>query len=503
MKFFKFVLAILILNNISYANYSVVVPLEQSNGGSLENGTINFQASENWVSASPLYTNWINNGNLYDCTNWSPLENTINIGISFEQTATDCKQDQTRTRQDREQETTTLDYRNVGSPVEENQTLTNQTNTRNAIGTMESWVSTDPIYTVWINSGEIYGCTNWSPLENTVGLGTNFEQTATDCKQDQIRTRQDREQETTTLVYRDVGSIIEENQTLSNQINTRNAVGTMETWVAATPVYTSWVNSGGIYGCSNWSPATSTVTIGQNFTQTATDCEQDQTRTRQNREQETTTLVYRNSGSLVTENQTLSNQTSTRNAVGTKETWVATTPVYTSWVNSGGIYGCSNWSPATSTVTSGQTFTQTATDCKQDQTRTRQDREQETTTLAIRNAGSLVTENQTLTNQSNTRTATGTKVSTECKFDNPYGHTSNPQYYWVIEENVNSATHDPTALVWNNATLNTSYSQYYYDWENMPKNLTSLTHAGYTYTRGPLWGDDGVYRFYTICRTPL
>jgi hypothetical protein len=317
MNIFKVILLILVFFNISYAEYSIVVPLEKSNGGNIENGTINFKASENWISADPLYTNWVNNGNLYDCTNWSPLENQINIGISFEQTATDCKQDQTRTRQDREQETTTLDYRNVGSPIEENQTLTNQTNTRNAIGTMESWVSADPVYTVWVNNGNLYDCTNWSPLENTVGLGTNFEQTATDCKQDQTRTRQDREQETTTLAYRNVGNIVTENQTLTNQINTRNAVGTMETWVAATPVYTSWVNSGGIYGCSNWSPSPSTVPRGKTFTQTATDCEQDQTRTRQNREQETTTLVYRNVGGLITENQTLTNQNSSRSATGT------------------------------------------------------------------------------------------------------------------------------------------------------------------------------------------
>ncbi len=66
MNIFKVILLILVFFNISYANYSVVIPLEQSNGGSLENGTINFQASENWISADPLYTNWVNNGNLYD-----------------------------------------------------------------------------------------------------------------------------------------------------------------------------------------------------------------------------------------------------------------------------------------------------------------------------------------------------------------------------------------------------------------------------------------------------
>jgi hypothetical protein len=219
------------------------------------------------------------------------------------------------------------------------------------------------------------------------------------------------------------------------------------------------------------------VTIGQNFTQTATDCEQDQTRTRQNREQETTTLVYRNSGSLVTENQTLSNQTSTRNAVGTKETWVATTPVYTSWVNSGGIYGCSNWSPATSTVTSGQTFTQTATDCEQDQTRTRQNREQETTTLVYRNVGGLITENQTLTNQNSSRSATGTKVVTpNCQY---LFNT----YHWV----QNGA--NPSSIKWNGEFNITSYNA----------SLNYYNYNGYRYYKGSQRGTIA----FEICRIPL
>ncbi|NHC12162.1 hypothetical protein G6551_18100, partial [Pseudomonas stutzeri] len=135
-------------------------------------------------------------------------------------------------------------------------------------------------------------------------------------------------------------------------------------WVATTPTYTAWTNSGAVYGCTNWSPATSTVTIGQSFTQTATDCEQDQTRSRQDREKETTTGEIRNTGTPVTETQTIT-VSSTRIATGTKETWVATTPTYTTWANVGGVYGCTNWSPATSTVTIGQSFTQTATDCEQ------------------------------------------------------------------------------------------------------------------------------------------
>ena len=94
-----------------------------------------------------------------------------------------------------------------------------------------------------------------------------------------------------------------------------------------------------------------------------------------------TTGSVRNVGSAVTESQSIATS-STRTAIGEKETWVTIASTSTAWVNDGALTGCSNWSPATSTITLGQSFTQTATDCKQPQTLSRQDREQETTTLA-------------------------------------------------------------------------------------------------------------------------
>lgn len=320
MKRLILVLSIIISTNIAIAEYTVNVPLESEQGGTLPQGSIiisPMNQTENWIIISPTYTNWVNDGDPFNCTNWSPEQNTVATGQNFTQTATDCEQNQTRTRQDREQETTTLEIRNVGTPVTENQTLINQSNTRSNIGTQEIWFAITPIYTSWINSGSIYGCTNWSPETNTVTIGQSFTQTANDCKQDQIRTRQDREQETTTLAIRDAGSLVTENQTIT-VTDSRNSVGTMENWISTTPIYTSWINNGSLYGCTNWSPATSTVTSGQTFTQTATDCKQDQTRTRQDREQETTTLAIRDAGSLVTENQTLTNQSNTRTATGTK-----------------------------------------------------------------------------------------------------------------------------------------------------------------------------------------
>jgi hypothetical protein len=338
---------------------------------------------------------------------------------------------------------------------------------------MTNWLPTSPTFTAWTNTNELYNCTNWSPNENTVTINQNFVQTATDCKQEQNRLRQEREYEDSKLAYRNVGEPISETRII-DVIDTRDAIGTLETWIATNSTYTSWSNSSVIYGCNNWSPDPSTITTGQTFIQTATDCEQDQTRNRQDREQETTTLLVRNSGAVVVENQIIT-VNNTRNSVGTKETWVATTATYSSWVNSGGgIYGCNNWSPDPSTVTTGQTFTQTATDCEQDQTRNRQNREQETTTLSIRNSGAVVVENQIIT-VSNTRSATGTKVVTpDCRY------TFNV-YHWI--------TGTTSGLLWSGAMSIGGY----------PAHLTSYDSGGYRYSRGAKTGGAS----YQICRIPL
>lgn len=430
-------------NTLEYRNVGEVIVEQQTISATTtreSKGT-----KENWTASSATYTTWINTGTISSCTNWSPAVNTVKIGVTFTQTATDCKQSQTRNRQDREQETTTLAFRNVGSPVIENQTIT-VNDTRSATGTMEAWVSTTPVYTAWVNTGSITSCSNWSPATNTVTINTSFTQTATDCQQAQTRNKQNREQETTTLAYRNVGSPIVENQSITIS-NTRSAIGTKETWVATTSTYTTWANSGSITSCTNWSPAVTSVNKGTTFTQTATDCKQPQTRSRQDREQETTTLAYRNVGTSVVENQSIVT-TSTRSATGTLENWVAAAPTYTSWVSSGAITACTNWSPAVTTVNKGTTFTQTATDCNQTQTRSRQDRQQETNTLVYRNSGSPVVESQVVT-VSDTRSATGTKE---------LWIATTPTYTaWVNNGAINSCSNwSPLA---NTVTINSSFTQ--------------------------------------------
>jgi hypothetical protein len=185
-------------------------------------------------------------------------------------------------------------------------------------------------------------------------------------------------------------------------------------WTKNSSLYGDWENTGSVHSCLNWTPAASAITIGNTFTQTANDCKQDQIRTVQDQEIDNVSGSIRNIGNPYNESQSVQT-TQTRSAVGTLETWVAIAADVTTWVNNGSVTSCTNWSPATSTVTSGQSFTQTATDCQQPQTRNKQNREQETTTHAIRNVGTVIVENQSITATS-TRTSIGTKPATVCNF---------------------------------------------------------------------------------------
>lgn len=175
-------------------------------------------------------------------------------------------------------------------------------------------------------------------------------------------------------------------------------------------IYGEWMNVREVYECNNWSPSSSEVTIGETFTQTATDCNQDQERTVQPRKQDVKTGEVRNDGPLYTETRTIE-ASSTREGVGEKETWVLIDPrIISDWASVGGIYECINWTPATSTVDYNELFTQTTNECKQDQNRTLQNVEQETTTKETRDVGVQYTEVQTIAANSS-QNAYGTRAT--------------------------------------------------------------------------------------------
>lgn len=122
------------------AGFIMKIPLEQTQGGALPDGSINMTPRtpglpvENWQPAEPLYSEWVDIGNVSGCSNWTPDASTMLKDETFNQTAKDCLQYQTRTIQNREQETTTLAYRNVGEPVTMGQNVT-VNSSRTATGT--------------------------------------------------------------------------------------------------------------------------------------------------------------------------------------------------------------------------------------------------------------------------------------------------------------------------------------------------------------------------------
>lgn len=246
----KTIIAIFALSfmNVSHAAYKLYIPLEQPNGGSLPNGTIQIKPrspgipAESWRVTDPLYGEWINVGGIYGCSNWGPDPSTQTIGVTFDQTATDCKQDQTTTKQEREQETTTLVYRNIGEPSIESKSVAVHS-TRKVTGTKENWQAAEPLYSEWVNVGNVSGCSNWAPAPTSMLKDETFNQTAKDCIQYQTRTRQNREQETTTLAYRNVGEPVTMGQNVTAS-SSRTATGTAAcSYVTGTKNTYWWISS--------------------------------------------------------------------------------------------------------------------------------------------------------------------------------------------------------------------------------------------------------------------
>lgn len=91
--------------------------------------------SGNWNDIAPLVSEWKNKGSEYDCSQWAPSPETVTLGQTFNQSQ-NCKQDQERTVQQRQQNDTTLAIRDVGAPAVERQVLWKEYS-QEAIGTMK------------------------------------------------------------------------------------------------------------------------------------------------------------------------------------------------------------------------------------------------------------------------------------------------------------------------------------------------------------------------------
>jgi hypothetical protein len=164
-----------------------------------------------------------------------------------------------------------------------------------------------------------------------------------------------------------------------------------------------WQNVGAYYQCTNWSPSTATIGKGISFTQTATDCQQNQERMIYPQQKDSRTGKIQDIPGAEYKDARVISTTHTQDEVGILEKWEETTPTYTTWEDTNALYGCTSWSPDPSSISSNTTITQSTSTCSTDQQRSRQDREQEFYTEEIRDIGALITENQTLKNLTATR----------------------------------------------------------------------------------------------------
>jgi hypothetical protein len=159
--------------------------------------------------------------------------------------------------------------------------------------------------------------------------------------------------------------------------------------------------------------------------------------------------------------------------------WLSSDPLLGEWVNVGSPTGCSAWTPDPSTKNIGVTFDQSATGCTQVQTRTVQEREQNNVSHEYRPVGPVKNENKTLTNQTITRSAVGTKSPEECADDS----------LWT----AGSAGYALLSIRWKGVYIGDS-GKY---------NDTEATFGAYKYRRDRLIGNYGSYRTFTACRTAL
>lgn len=273
------------------------------------------QVAGNWSA-------WVDTRSAYACGSWSPDAGTIDAGTPFTQTG-QCSKDQSRTR----------DIYNVYSDgtqqyartETENQTVPT-TSTRSAVGTKVAAVvitgqSYDP-WGVWTDSSLPYACGAYSPDPSTVTSGERFTQSAS-CTKDQERTRN------VYNTWSDGSSTFSHVDKETRSVSTtqsRSATGTKVATVTFSHYSYSpwgfWTMTSAPYNHGTWSPATSTVQQGLQFTQYAT-CTIDERRTRY------VYSHYSDGSQQITDTEAQTrkntNATCTRSAIGTKTTtylWV-------------------------------------------------------------------------------------------------------------------------------------------------------------------------------------
>ncbi|HBC3404725.1 TPA: hypothetical protein KDY05_001998 [Vibrio parahaemolyticus] len=316
-----------------------------------------------WETYDPTYTAWVDTGKNSNFESWVPA--LAKQMKDFTQTRK-YKDVFTRKRQDRDKDTNVGEIRNHGEPVIEYDYRDNM-ESRDVKASVGNYS----------NVGNLHDCGEWVPAASETYEGLTVDQTYT-CKQDQTRTW-------TYKVNSNVIGSHPQNRTIDD-VDNRTVPGTKNPWLSTASSFGEWKNSGGGYSYSSWDPAIVAQTV--NFTQSRT-YKQNQTRTEQKRQKNAVTGALRNVGAV---------QQNTK-VVTVSQTRTVNVSV-SGWVNSGGVYSCSGWSPSPATVASGSKFTQKRS-CSQAQVKT-WTYKVGSNVITTRPQNRVVKVNQT-------RTATGTK----------------------------------------------------------------------------------------------
>jgi len=201
------------LNKITLLLATIVAPAAIASGSFIIRAPIEADLSQ-WQIMPPDFSDWESISEPYNCSAWSPDTFTVHVGESFTQEQS-CSQDFERTVTVNEYDNFTGEVRVVS---EETETDTQSIeNSRDASGTREIL---EPEESGWINDGEAYDCTEWTPNVDTVAAGTQFDQ-ARSCSQDQSNT--------TTIWAEDISTGERE---IEDQFITEQTITTSETQTA-------------------------------------------------------------------------------------------------------------------------------------------------------------------------------------------------------------------------------------------------------------------------------
>jgi len=305
-------------------------------------------------SSNGTWSEWVNNGAVTSCSNWSPSPSTVNLGDSYTQSRS-CSQAQ---KSQRDIYDVWKSGKKTLNRVEPRSQTVTVNQTQSATGSKDYITNSNHkgSWSGWSNDGGQYSCSSWGASTATVDYGKSFTQTQT-CKQNQKRSR---------TVYNQwhsgkITARTTENDTQTvNVTNSRSATGTRNyiTGARSSDGPKTYVKT----TCGSWSPSTGSVNLGTSYTQKRT-CYKTYSRT-------TTTYNVWADGSSTQKSTSTStfndpSYTESKSATGTKDYVVNSNYKvhshysYTSW-------SCGSWSPSRSSVTNGTRFTQTR-DC----TRTR------------------------------------------------------------------------------------------------------------------------------------